>query len=51
MALELTDPVLMEKAYKEMGDIVQSLLPVQYLIEHHIPGMKELFEVFHGKDT
>ena len=31
MLEELTDPVLIKKAYKEMGDIVESLLPCNIL--------------------
>lgn len=49
MVNDLTDPVLIAKAYKQMGDIIESLLPVQYLVEHHIPGSKELFETFKEK--
>lgn len=49
MVPNLTDPVLINKAYKEMGGIVQSLLPVQYLVEHHHPAMKEVFEQFNQK--
>ena len=46
MLEELTDPVLIKKAYKEMGDVVQSLLPVQYLVEQQAPGMKDVFEQY-----
>lgn len=49
MVNDLTDPVLIAKAYKEMGDIIRSLLPVQYLVEHHNPGTKHLFEYFKEK--
>jgi len=49
MLVNLTEPELIDKAYAEIGHIVNSLVPVQYLVEQQAPSMKEVFKQYEGK--